>query len=49
MNVLQFGLGAVATVAVTGLASADVIMDQIGTMDGANTAEIGRASCRERV
>ncbi len=38
MKAIHFGLGAVATIAVTGLASADVIMDQIGTMDGANTA-----------
>jgi MYXO-CTERM domain-containing protein len=34
MKAIHFGLGAVATVAVTGLASADVIMDQIGSMDG---------------
>ncbi len=38
MKAIHFGLGAVATIAVTGLASADVIMDQIGTMDGVNTA-----------
>ncbi len=38
MKAIHFGLGAVATIAITGLASADVIMDQIGTMDGANTA-----------
>ena len=38
MKAIHFGLGAVATLAVTGFASADVIMDQIGTMDGANTA-----------
>jgi MYXO-CTERM domain-containing protein len=38
MKAIHFGLGAVATIAVTGLTSADVILDQIGSMDGANTA-----------
>ena len=36
MNTLQFGLGAVATITLAGLASAEVIMNQIGSMDGAD-------------
>ena len=38
MKAIHFGLGAVATIAVTGIASADVIMDQIGSMDGSAVA-----------
>ena len=38
MKAIHFGLGAVATIAVTGFASADVIMDQIGSMDGSAVA-----------
>jgi MYXO-CTERM domain-containing protein len=37
-NKISLGLAAVATCALTTFASADVIMDQIGSMDGANTA-----------
>ena len=37
-NKNSLGLAAVATCALTAFASADVIMDQIGSMDGANTA-----------
>ena len=37
-NKTYFGLAAVATCALTAFASADVIMDQIGSLDGANTA-----------